>query len=75
MALYVGSQTLNADAAAGGVRSYVVLRYRPSTGYTWSRVFVASPFDARARVPIATLSKDGWLFGYFSGDWLRVWGT
>lgn len=75
MATYLGPETLNADAATRGNRSYVVLRYRPDTGYQWSRVFVATPLDARRRVPLATLKGDGWLFGYFGGDWLRVWGT
>jgi hypothetical protein len=52
-----------------------VLRFRPESGYQWSRTFVASPIDARSRVPIATLKKDGWLFAFFAGDWLKVWGS
>ena len=75
MAVYLGTQTINADLSASGNRSYVVLRHRPGVGYEWSRVFVASPMQAREKVPFASLQRSGWLFGYFGGDWLRVWGV
>ena len=75
MATFTGPETLNADRTTPGNRSYVVLRFRSDTGYQWSRVFVSNAMDARQRVPLATLRKDGWLFAYFNGDWLRVWGT
>lgn len=72
--VYLGDTMLNSDWSSKSKRHYAVLNYRPGLGYRWSPVFVADPVAARSRVMAPTLQRDGWLFTYQGGEWVKVVG-